>query len=133
MGATRASYGLGHVPGRGRTPTYIKIHVLLKAPQILLVALCLSIRNDGSDANIIRVSIEANGIKTFNNIAFDGLPVILPGLNVKESSLPITLIISINVISERVLSGYGFNTYFCAVVDKNWQFSFFSLDQPCNS
>jgi len=24
MGATRASYGLGHVPGRGRTPTQIK-------------------------------------------------------------------------------------------------------------
>jgi hypothetical protein len=23
MGATRASYGLGHVPGRGRTPTSI--------------------------------------------------------------------------------------------------------------
>jgi hypothetical protein len=24
MGATRASYGLGHVPGRGRTPTEIR-------------------------------------------------------------------------------------------------------------
>jgi hypothetical protein len=29
MGATRASYGLGHVPGRGRTPTkYNKMYDL---------------------------------------------------------------------------------------------------------
>jgi hypothetical protein len=27
MGATRASYGLGHVPGRGRTPTEAYITV----------------------------------------------------------------------------------------------------------
>jgi hypothetical protein len=82
---------------------------------------------------MVRVSIEANGVETFNNIAFDGLPVVLPGLNAKEPSLPITLITSMNVISERVPSGYGLNTYSCAVVDKNWQFGFFSLDQPFNS
>jgi hypothetical protein len=30
MGATRASYGLGHVPGRGRTPTINSRKVNLK-------------------------------------------------------------------------------------------------------
>jgi hypothetical protein len=31
MGATRASYGLGHVPGRGRTPTIIDF--IIKLPK----------------------------------------------------------------------------------------------------
>jgi hypothetical protein len=61
MGATRASYGLGHVPGRGRTPTIgnIKINVMSRQERFLKInylKLKSACRNKLINIRLIRIS-----------------------------------------------------------------------------